>query len=82
MITKMIPLDEFTLDELELLEQIAQMTFTEIAAEPNRPKVIKAILWISAKRSNPDIKIDEIGKLSLSEATDIMTGAEDPKEPK
>ena len=79
MTNKMIPLDEFTLDELELLETISQMTFTEIAAEPNRPKVIKAILWISAKRANPEIKIDEIGKLSLQEATDIMTGVQDPK---
>jgi hypothetical protein len=77
--TKMIPLDEFTLDELEMLEQLSGMTFTEIAENSSRPKIIKALLWISAKRLDPNAKMEDIGKLSLAEASEIMTGADDPK---
>lgn len=76
---KMVPLEDFTLDELEMLEQLTGMTFTEIAENPNRPKIIKVLLWISAKRENPDIKIEEIGSLSLQQATTIMAGDDDPK---
>jgi hypothetical protein len=36
-------------------------------------------LWISAKRLDPNAKMEDIGKLSLAEASEIMTGAEDPK---
>lgn len=73
-----ININDFTLEELEKVEMITGMTFTEIADNFGRPKVIKAVLWINALRSNPDAKIEDIAALTLDQATAMFAG-EDPK---
>jgi hypothetical protein len=75
----MINVNDFTLAELEQLEQLTGMTFAEIAENFNRPKVIKVILWLSNKRTNPEAKIEDYANLTLAEATRLITGEPDPK---
>jgi hypothetical protein len=74
-----ININEFTLGELEQLELLAGMTFEEISNNFNRPRVIKAVIWISAKRTNPNAKLEEFDKLTLAEATRLIVGEPDPK---
>jgi hypothetical protein len=77
--TKAIKLEEFTLEELEKLELLTGMTFSEISDDFNRPKVLKAVVWISQLRNNPDAKIEDVAKMTLTEITEIFAGEDDPK---
>jgi hypothetical protein len=75
-----INMDEFTLEELEKLEQLTGLTFTEIAKDFQRPRVISAVLWLNALRSDPGAKIEDFKKLTIGEASALFVGAEeDPK---
>jgi hypothetical protein len=74
-----ININDFTLEELEKLELITGLNFSEIGDNFGRPKVIKAVLWINELRTNPDAKIEDFGKLTLAEASTLFVG-EDPKE--
>lgn len=77
--SKNINIENFTLDELEKLELITGMTFGEIAENFGRPKVVKAVLWLDAIRTNPEAKIEDFGSLTLNKATALVTGENDPK---
>ena len=57
-----VNINEFTLEELEKLENLTGFTFTEIAENFGRPKVLKAVLWLHALRSNPSAKIEDFAK--------------------
>jgi hypothetical protein len=74
-----IKLEDFTLEELEKLEQLTGMTFGEISEDFNRPKVLKAVVWLSQLRTDPNARIEDVAKLTLSDITAIFTGDEDPK---
>ena len=73
-----ININEFTLEELEKVEMLTGMTFTEIAENFGRPKVIKVVLWVAALRTNPEAKIEDFAALTLDQATALFAG-EDPK---
>jgi NAD-dependent DNA ligase len=74
-----IKLEDFTLEELEKLEQLTGMTFGEISEDFNRPKVLKAVVWLSQLRTDPKARIEDVAKLTLADVTAIFTGDEDPK---
>lgn len=74
-----IKLEEFTLEELEKLEQLTGMTFGEISEDFNRPKVLKAVVWLSQLRTDPNARIEDVAKLTLTDITAILVGEEDPK---
>lgn len=76
---KTIKLEDFTMEELEKLEALTGMTFTEIADDFNRPKVLKSVVWLTRLRENPDAKMEDVAKLTLAEITEIFVGEEDPK---
>ena len=75
-----VNIDQFTLEELEKLEQLTGLTFTEIVKDFQRPRVISAVLWLNALRTNPEAKIEDFKKLSIAEASALFAGDdEDPK---
>ena len=74
-----IKLEDFTLAELEKLEQLTGMTFGEISEDFNRPKVLKSIVWLSRLRTDPAARIEDVAKLTLSDITALLVGDEDPK---
>lgn len=74
-----IKLEDFTIEELEKLEQLTGMTFSEIGEDFQRPKVLKAVVWLSQLRTDPSARIEDIAKLTLSQITDLLVGDEDPK---
>jgi len=63
-----IDLDSLNFDEMDELETISGCSFDEIG-EAGRPKakVMKALVFITLKRQNPDITLDEVGKMSLTD---------------
>lgn len=74
-----VNINEFTLDELEKLENLTGFSFTEIAENFGRPKVLKSVLWLNALRTNPEAKIEDFAKLTLEEASNLIVGDDDPK---
>jgi hypothetical protein len=77
--TAPIKLEDFTLEELEKLEALTGMTFTEISEDFNRPKVLKIVVWLSRLRTNPEAKIEDVAKLTITEITQLFVGEENPK---
>lgn len=74
-----VNINDFTLDELEKLEQLTGLTFSDIAENFGRPKVIKVVLWLAALRENPNAKIEDFASMTLAEASTLIVGDEDPK---
>ena len=74
-----VNINDFTLDELEKLEQLTGLTFNDIAENFGRPRVIKVVLWLHALRSNSNAKIEDFASITLAEASDLIAGEEDPK---
>jgi hypothetical protein len=74
-----ININDFTLDELEKLENLTGFAFTDIAENFGRPKVLKAVLWLHAIRTNPAAKIEDFANMTLSEASNLIVGEDDPK---
>jgi hypothetical protein len=77
--TAPIKLEDFTLEELEKLEALTGMTFTEISDDFNRPKVLKVVVWLSRLRKDPEAKIEDVAKLTITEITQLFVGDENPK---
>jgi hypothetical protein len=43
-------------------------------------KALKAIIWVAKKRTNPDFKMEDAGKVTFSEALELFKAVEtDPK---
>ena len=74
-----INIQDFTLEELEKLEQLTGMTFGEISENFNRPKVLKVVVWLSRLRTDPNARIEDVAKLTLTDITALLVGDEDPK---
>jgi hypothetical protein len=60
--------EDLTLDEVEEVEEFLGASIDSVLTG-DRPKgrALKAIVWVAAKRTNPDITLEEVGKLKLSE---------------
>ena len=74
-----VNINDFTLDELEKLEQLTGLSFNDIAENFGRPRVIKVVLWLAALRTNPNAKIEDFASITLAEASAMIVGEEDPK---
>jgi hypothetical protein len=43
-------------------------------------KALKAVFWVAKKRTNPDFKMEDAGKVTFEEALQLFQGVEaDPK---
>lgn len=63
-----IDLDSLTFDEMDELETISGVAFDSIG-ESGRPKakVMKALVYITLKRGDNTITIDDVGKMVFSD---------------
>lgn len=73
-----IDFDTLTLDEIELLEDMAGVSIDTIGKrltgdDAPKAKLMKAMAFIAARRDDPDITVEEIGKLKL---VDLTSGLE------
>ena len=73
-------IEQLTLDEIETIENICGVAIDEAFAD-GRPKgkALKAFIWVAMKRTNPDYKIEEAGKLSFEESLEILGEATQKK---
>jgi hypothetical protein len=72
--------DNLTLDEVETIENLVGVSIDEMLNKGElRGKPLKVMAWILTKRTNPDYKIEDAGKLSLKDAFDIVNGDDEKK---
>jgi hypothetical protein len=70
-----------TLDEVETIENLSGQPMDELmGAGKLKGKALKAIIWVAKKRTDPNFKMEDAGKVSFAEALDLFKGVqEDPK---
>ena len=73
-----IDFDSLTLNEIETLEEMTGVSIDAIGkrlAGDDQPKakVMKALAFVASRRENPDVTVEEIGQIKL---TDLVAGLE------
>lgn len=70
-----------TLDEVETIENLSGQPMDELMqAGKLKGKALKAIIWVARKRTDPNFKMEDAGKVTFSEALDLFKAVEsDPK---
>lgn len=67
--------DDLTVAEIEAIEDKLDTSFDSFAQDgAKRGKFLRAIAWISMRRTNPDFSWEEAGNLKITD----LTGAERP----
>lgn len=61
-----IDFNDFTIGELELIEETTGVTFTQLS-ENMSIKTIHVILWVLEKRDNPDVTMEDLSSLKMSD---------------
>jgi hypothetical protein len=70
-----------TLDEVETIENLSGQPMDELmGAGKLKGKALKAIIWVARKRTEPNFKMEDAGKVTFAQALDLfqVAGA-DPK---
>lgn len=75
-----VAIEGLTLDEIELVENLAQRPIETLMNE-DAPKgrTLKALVFVIQKRTNPDVKFEDIGRMNLTETMEVVNGLADPK---
>lgn len=75
-----IDMNDLTLDELDTIETVCGVTLDQLG-QPGQPqaKMIKAIVWVLARRQNPELTLDEVGELRLGDLNLTQGDLADPK---
>lgn len=70
-------IQDFTLDEIDEIEQIAGQPFDSLT-NPDIPKarLMKALAFVATRRTDPDFTIEDAGRLRIRVAD--STGVPDP----
>lgn len=73
-----IDFDSLTLDEIELLEDLTGVSIDAIGKriggeDQPKAKVMKALAYVAARRDDPEITLEDIGKIKL---TDLVADLE------
>ena len=76
-----IDFDSLTLDEIELLEEISGISIDAIGKrltgeDAPKAKTMKALAFIAARRDDPEITLEDIGKIKLTDLTNGLEVAE------
>jgi hypothetical protein len=74
-------LESLTLDEVELIENLAGMPIENLMAKGElKGKPAKAALFVAKRRVDPNFKMEDVGKIKFAEALQLFQGVEeDPK---
>ena len=75
-------LQDFTMGEIEEIEEIAQDSISNALASTgaNRTKALIGIAWIVKRKSDPGFTLDKARGLTMREINDLLEGLTDPKE--
>jgi hypothetical protein len=70
-----------TLDEVETIENLSGTPMDELMGEGKlKGKALKAIIWVAKKRTDPNFKMEDAGKVTFADALELFKGvSEDPK---
>lgn len=73
--------DSLTLDEIELLEDISGISIDAIGKrltgdDAPKAKTMKALAFIAARRDDPSVTLEDIGKIKLTDLTNGLEVAE------
>lgn len=76
-------LDVLTMDEIEQLEKLTGSSVNTLFAKGEFPgKALKFLVWLLQIRSDKNAKIEAVGSMTFSEATNWVTEfLADPKAP-
>ena len=69
-------IEELTVGEMVLFEDVAGMSMGALAKNTESMKVIRALIFIQARRDNPDITLDDVDAMTMS---DITEGDDEPE---
>jgi hypothetical protein len=74
-------ISSLTLDEVETIENLSGQAMDEfMGAGKLKGKALKAIIWVAKKRTDPNFKMEDAGKVTFTEALDLFKGVgDDPK---
>jgi hypothetical protein len=77
-----IDFEAMTLSEVEEIELLTGRSIETIMNEDApRGRVLKAIIWVMKKRTDPSFTLEQAGALSLKDAAALFQGDEaDPKD--
>jgi hypothetical protein len=70
-----------TLDEVETIENLSGQPMDELmGAGKLKGKALKAIIWVAKKRTEPNFKMEDAGKVTFAQALELFQGVgADPK---
>jgi hypothetical protein len=70
-----------TLDEVETIENLSGTALDELMGVGKlKGKALKAIIWVAKKRTDPNFKMEDAGKVTFADALDLFKSAgDDPK---
>lgn len=72
-------LDDLTIEEIEIIEDILDAPFeTAFAAGAKRGKAMRALAFVTMRRNDPNATLEDAGKVSVQGFTG---GRADPPEP-
>lgn len=76
-------LDVLTMDEIEQLEKLTGSTINTLFGKGEFPgRALKFLVWLLQTRTDKNAKIEEVGKMTFTQATNWVTEyLADPKEP-
>lgn len=74
----MFNFDEMTLDDIETIEQLTGSSIELIVADKQpRGKVLKVLIWVMKKKTDPTFTIEQAGKIPFNEAVAMFEAGED-----
>lgn len=72
--------DSLTLNEMALIEELSGKDIADIVGmDVLNAKTAMVLVWIMRRRTEPDLKVEDCGNLTLGELTDFLNGDADPK---
>lgn len=67
--------DDLTIEEVETLEEITGLAIDEIQAKGAfRGKTLRAIVYITNRRVNPEFTVEDAGKVTVKAVSDMTNG--------
>jgi hypothetical protein len=74
----MFNFDEMTLDDIETIEQLTGTSIDNIVGDKQpRGKVLKVLIWVMKKKTDPNFTMEQAGKIPFSEAVEMFENVED-----
>ncbi len=73
----MFNFDEMTLDDIETIENLTGTSIELIVADKQpRGKVLKVLIWVMRKKTDPTFTLEQAGKIPFNEAVALFENNE------